>query len=1290
MNTLIVRHTGGPDDEPKFHVERLEDGKRTKPAVIRPPVGFPVEGRPNSDLMRELRWYLETFLGYPFEPETDHADRVLDALRKWGRQAFDAVFDTKEGGKFLDNATDDGHYDRLHLQISSDDPRVLAWPWEALEDSGAGLLAQTCQIERRLNEVVDPPSLDERLPRDRVNILLVTARPFQEDVRYRSISRPLVELVDEHKLAAHVTVLRPPTFDQLRRHLHEHPGHYHILHFDGHGGYGASSPGDNTAHALQGSHGVLVFEDKDGKPERVNTEQLSSLLRETAIPAVVLNACQSAMIDAHAEDAFASVAASLIKSGIRSVVAMAYSLYVSGGRQFIPAFYERLFDAGNVAQAVRAGRQQMFAHPNRICARGEFPLNDWLVPVVYQQQPLDFSFAAEAKKTAEPRKSRLPEGAHDEDNPYGFVGRDGPLLALERAMLRPPAGILIHGLGGIGKTTLARGFVQWLEATEGLGHGCFWFTFNDIYNAEFVINRMGEAVFGADFITAPMDRKLDALQAAFKDNRFVIVWDNFEVAKGIEGTSVTPNLSAEDCDLLLALLKKLRGGKSKIIITSRSVESWLGDSNRFLLTIGGLEGDERWDYCEVVLRDLGLTVDRDDKDMVELMKLLGGHTLAMRAVIPKLAELPAGRIAAALRTNLDKLDLPDDEVSAKLAATLRFVEESLPEDQRPLLIPLALHEGFVDADHLEYMAKQVDEQFSRTVIDRFAEALCGAGLLRHRTGPVFEMHPALTGFLRAAVLPAGAKETRDAWARAFVDVMGNLADQLAPRELHEQRFGFHVHGANFHHALAEAERLGMDMPIRALIQSLGAYAQNTCDYAGAARLFTRLAEIEKRGGDPEREAAAYHQLGIIAAEQRDFAGAEHWYRKSLAIEEKQGNEHGAAMTYHQLGIIAAEQRDFAGAEQWYRKGVAVFERLGIEHHAAAAYHQLGMIAEEQRDFAGAEHWYRKSLAIKEKQGNEHGAAMTYHQLGRIAQEQRDFAGAEQWYRKGVAVFERLGIEHHAAAAYHQLGIIAAEQRDFARAEQWYRKGVAVFERLGIEHHAAAAYHQLGIIAAEQRDFAGAEHWYRKSLAIEEKQGNEHGAAMTYHQLGIIAAEQRDFAGAEQWYRKSLAIKEKQGNEHGAASTYHQLGMIAAEQRDFSGAEQWYRKSLAIKEKQGNEHGAAITYHQLGMIAAEQRDFSGAEQWYRKSLAIEEKQGNEHGAANTYGQLGIIAGRQERFEEAGQWLIQSVQTFSRCNDPHGAERNAGNYIVFWRQAPPDVQAKLKAMWQKAGLGDWPAD
>ena len=205
MKTLIVRHVD-QSDPAQFQVVRLTDGKTIGPVVVSSPVGFPVAGRPNSDLMREL-------------------------------------------------------------------------PWEALRDPEAGVLARTCQVQRQLNRLRDPHPLSDQLPRGRVNILLVTARPFDADVRYRSISRPLVDQIDALRLPASVTILRPPTFDALRDHLRKWPHHYHILHFDGHGAYGAAL-GHPNPYALQGLQGQLVFEDEQGKPDPQTAEVLSELLRD--------------------------------------------------------------------------------------------------------------------------------------------------------------------------------------------------------------------------------------------------------------------------------------------------------------------------------------------------------------------------------------------------------------------------------------------------------------------------------------------------------------------------------------------------------------------------------------------------------------------------------------------------------------------------------------------------------------------------------------------------------------------------------------------------------------------------------------------------------------------------------------------------------------------------------------------------------------------------------------------------------------------------------------------------
>jgi hypothetical protein len=161
---LAITHVEN-SDPPAFTLVRLSDAKATPQAVVRSPYEFPLAGEPNRKFMAELRWYFEDFLDYPFPPETERAERLRGTIESWGRQAFNALFDRRDAGRWLEQAD--------VIQIRSDHPQILSWPWEALFDPQTGFLAHRLRIERRLNQLPDAPQMG-KLPKERVNILLVT------------------------------------------------------------------------------------------------------------------------------------------------------------------------------------------------------------------------------------------------------------------------------------------------------------------------------------------------------------------------------------------------------------------------------------------------------------------------------------------------------------------------------------------------------------------------------------------------------------------------------------------------------------------------------------------------------------------------------------------------------------------------------------------------------------------------------------------------------------------------------------------------------------------------------------------------------------------------------------------------------------------------------------------------------------------------------------------------------------------------------------------------------------
>jgi tetratricopeptide (TPR) repeat protein len=1172
VSALKLSITQVPDSEGlKFQAVNITTMQFGGAVRIPSPYEWPVSGAGIENLMVQLRWLLEVYLEHPFEPNITRAEKIEAALKTWGTVAFNALFDNRAAGTWFPSKVGS----EIEIIISCDDPELLAWPWEALHDVKLGFLGQQTRIQRRLSrDMPEPPDLPP-LPEDRINILLITARPFENDVGYRSVSRPLVDLIDSKKLPAMVHALRPPTLENLVAHLEERKGFYHIIHFDGHGGYGSRAI-EPPVGPFQRNEGRLLFENEVCEPREVTASELAGRLQGVAVPFFVLNACRSAYTDKEAKEgrAFASVAGALSHAGFRSVLAMAYNLTVSGAQLFLPDFYQELFKNGNFLEATRKGRITMSTNRVRSSYNKDAKLPDWVLPVVYQGEDYILKFATYPVKTPErvqlPPETLLPSG-------FKFVGRDEAIQSMERALRGKSAGILIHGLGGIGKTTLAKHFLQWIRDTGGLAYRPFWFSFDNIHSAGSVFNQIGRSLFDSSFDSDRREHFATFIQKLREETSLILVWDNFESVRGLDLEGASCNLNEPDRERLRNFLRDLRGGKTKVLITSRSDETWLPRENCRRLHLGGLHGEDRWDYAAEVMDTLGLNANRKDADLLDLLNDLEGHPILIQAVLARLTERTASELKDEWRSHLLKrTSAKEDPEHARFWASLELASGRFLETDFVYLNLIGLHERYIDLDYMNAMGGRLVESekplpYKPSRAEDILNRLARGGLLTRVGQNVFWLHPLLSTYLREIVLKPSSTECTTAFERAFVDCMASLADSVAPKQLHEQRGFFLSHQANCRRGLELAERAGLYLPMTALIQVLALYSQRTRNFVEAMELFTKLAENHCRHGNSTAEAGAYHHLGLNEQAQENFAAAERWYSKARSILERLGDEMGAAAEFFQLGIIAHERRDFAAANHFHLKSLEVFKKNGSEREVANTYHELGMTAGEERDFVAAKDHFLNALGIWEKIGDQHGAALTYQALGLSAYDQHDFVEAQQWYLKSLSIKEKQGNEQGAAFTYHNLGMISYEQGDLAAAERWHLKSLAIKEKQRDENGAAASYHELGRIAKAHRGFSIAERWFMKALTIFQERGNEYALASVFHQLGIVAQEQEDLAAADKWYAKSLAIDEKLGDRHSAARMHAQLGLLAEQRAELLKAGSLLLKSIALFNSLNDPH-----------------------------------------------------------------------------------------------------------------------
>jgi tetratricopeptide (TPR) repeat protein len=352
----------------------------------------------------------------------------------------------------------------------------------------------------------------------------------------------------------------------------------------------------------------------------------------------------------------------------------------------------------------------------------------------------------------------------------------------------------------------------------------------------------------------------------------------------------------------------------------------------------------------------------------------------------------------------------------------------------------------------------------------------------------------------------------------------------------------------------------------------------------------------------------FHSLAISQAQLGETDAAKKYYQQALD-ECPPADQIGKAAIFNNLAGIYATQGEVAKASALYEESLELTGNIGDVQGKAATLHQLAGIYAHQGEVAKAIAFYQKSLELKEKIGNLQGKAATLHCLAGIYANQGEVAKAIAFYEQSLELYEKIGDVQGKAANLHQLAGIYAHQGEVAKAIALYEESLELKEKIGDVQGKAATLHNLAGIYAHQGEVAKAIAFYEESLELTEKIGDVRGKAATLHQLAGIYAHQGEVAKAIALYEQSLELKEKIGNVQGKAATLHCLAVIYANQGEVAKAIAFYEQSLELEEKIGNVRGKAATLLQLAGIYAHQGEVAKAIALYEQSLELKEKIGN---------------------------------------------------------------------------------
>ncbi len=827
--------------------------------------------------------------------------RIYDDAAAYGRELFDKAFHNEQLQIALTNLPVGER-----LLLITEDPLVAAVPWEYLRDKDDKLIASRLNLVRCIPEALDKDDFTVNGP---LKIIAVAAAPVDESpiLNAERAWRNLIEAVTVAKPAKSLTItrVRPPTITQME-HVLSNQGTT-IVHFIGY----------STSHT---GEGLLAFEDTNARSHLVSATDFANSLN-TRVFLVVLDSCLSAII---APTEFGNIARSLVHRGFPYALGMQFFLPDDAAVVMSKALYAYLLQGISVEETVTRVRRAL-EEPRKLANPA------WLagIPVLYtslREQPTKPLRLTDGQPVIQPDPEQLQKTCDLTALPSVeyFVGRGKEISQVLNALMAPPAHgfVLLHGLGGIGKTAIARAVTErvgWQYQDRMLAISFETFASIDgtgelSVNEQFAdrfYNRLAR-FYGLD--PAQYSTSID-LQSAILQRRAhlrsLLVLDNFE-------TLIDAQMRDHPIAKALAsFIARLKEGDGAILLTSRIVPSadW-GDCQ--VIYVSGLSDEAGADLFLALLPS-----DREHlvppPARIALSHRVQGHPLSIRLLAGRFADESATNLATFLQqieTELKAAEqrtpfsLEDPERQRTLHACMDYSVRRLFPEQRKVLDAVSLFLAPFLPEFASYVLDD-EEQTPRYLKDLVRFGLLAATVETFPEGELFllELHPMLRWYILQH-LPAPDAKLQERYGKVY--------EQLA-RQSYQLQGGYDQSSLMRYlvrQSLPDFEAALQYLPPTDR-SSLAYHLAETYERLGQNRhalaLYEQALEIYQELGDVRGVAVTQHAMADVLVQLGKPQEAMTLYEQSLHTKQELGDVREVAVTQANFSQLLLQQDEYPRA-----------------------------------------------------------------------------------------------------------------------------------------------------------------------------------------------------------------------------------------------------------------------------------------------------------------------------------------------------------------------------------------
>ncbi len=825
---------------------------------------------------------------------------------------------------------------------------------------------------------------------------------------------------------------------------------------------------------------------------------------------------------------------------------------------------------------------------------------------------------------------------------YGFQGRARELYELERRF-RSGRGIVLHAMGGMGKTALATEAARWWTRSGLFRDGACFLSFEQFASADRAVQVLGAYLAGPRFEQLPAVEQRRRAVELFRERAVLMVWDNFESAlpQFAAATEQVSPYTDDERRRLAELFRDLTAGPGKgcLLVTCRPGDAGLPGAQRVELQ-GLARADSLWLLARILRRD-GLTLDdpRLARDRLDpLLHDLADHPLSLELVGPHLRT----STPEAIRADFGKLlarfrqEAPEGR-NQSLLASLEFSRRHLTPAAREALPWLGLFSGGV-FESLLLAASQIAPEAWEPI----RRELQGIALLRVEDDlqigdrPFLRFHPTLAAAAADPTL-AESPEVRQRFVgvygalmqvldRALTGSQSREALEILSRE--EASYRTAVQWAVADQQLSVAAALGETfsryLEMSGRLRERDAWVQWLKDAVGGQGFTVEAAAYERQHawsrftqGDPQ---GAVDQLQALVERLRHTTEFDPMFELAATTLTLGRVLNEAGASEQAIPVL----REAVG--QWEalveKTGGRTWEELLASPDYAKAASELGNLSATMGDLANAlsgagQHEEalvvaEKCVGIREKLGNQRELAAGHGRCASILMDAGRYDEADARYDLALAAARRAGDKSLEGSLLQHQGILADDLNQLERASRLYQQALDRFLEAGDQGSMMRTYNLLGVVEQKAGRLAEARAWYEKSRELAVQLKDQVGLGQAAQNIGIVCqlegeaarergdepAARRHFEEARRSVEESLKIKQARGNKPAEASSWSQLAQIHLRLGDLAAAERHAHEARQIRESLGLKE-AWKDYNTLSEIAQARGDLAAAAEWAGK-------------------------------------------------------------------------------------------